>query len=104
MTERLIGPRRGGGRVARQEIRRTAKAVAVHPGLEGGIYRPLSEADIARIHEAVLEVLSSIGMADATPELIALAVEQGATLNAESRLWFPAGVDRRCAGRRAAPV
>jgi len=89
MTERLIGPRRGGGRVARREIRKSAKAIAVHPGLEGGIYRPLSEADIARIHEAVLEVLSTIGMADATPELIELAMDRGAMLNAEGRLCFP---------------
>ena len=89
MTEKLAGARRSGGRSARQEARRIAKAGAVHPGLEGGVYRPLSEADIKRIHGAVLEVLSTIGMADATPELISLALDQGCTLSEQGRLCFP---------------
>jgi trimethylamine--corrinoid protein Co-methyltransferase len=50
----------------------------------------LSDGDIRRIHGAILEVLATIGMADATPPLIDLALERGATLTAAGRLCFPA--------------
>lgn len=89
MTGRPVGSKRGGGRIARQEARKAGRAAAVRPGLEGGAYKPLSEAGIKRIHGAVLEVLATIGMADATPELIALAEGHGAVVNGQGRLCFP---------------
>ena len=48
------------------------------PGLVGGRYLPLSDRDLARIHEAALEVLERVGMADATPALRELAQARGA--------------------------
>ena len=65
--------RRGGGRTGRVAARKARISRAVWPELEGGAYRPLSDSDVGRIHQAVLEVLSTIGMADATPDLVAIA-------------------------------
>ncbi len=89
MTEKLIERRRSGGRTARQAQRKSAGSAAVRPGLEGGVYRPLGDADIRRIHGGVLEVLAGIGMADATPALIEMALPRGATLTPSGRLCFP---------------
>ncbi len=89
MNENALGQKRSGGRAARQAARKSTKSSAVRPGLEGGFYRPLSEADIKRVHGAVLEVLATIGMADASPELIKLASGRGATLTETGRLCFP---------------
>lgn len=85
-------PLRRRGRTARLAARRSAKATAVWPGFEGGQYRPLGEQDMRRVHDAVLEILGTIGMADATPELNALARERGAILTDGGRLCFPAGM------------
>ena len=35
---------------------------AVRPGLSGGRYSPLADTDVAKIHEAVLTALETIGM------------------------------------------
>ena len=39
----------------------------VRAGLEGGRYKPLTENELERIHEAVLTVLETIGFANAIP-------------------------------------
>ena len=55
---------RRGGREARRQLRAAPLEAAlrpVRPGLEGGRYKPLSEADIKTIHEAALDVLERIG-------------------------------------------
>jgi trimethylamine--corrinoid protein Co-methyltransferase len=57
--------------------------------VRGGSYRPLSEADIERIHRAALTVLEEVGMADPTPELAELAVASGCRLGDDGRLYFP---------------
>src|ERR1039457_6203564 len=88
MTEERTGPRRSGGRAGRQAARRTPRADAVPPGLEGGSYRPLSDSDVRQVHGAVLEVLSTIGIADATPALAELARERGGTITGSGRLCF----------------
>jgi trimethylamine--corrinoid protein Co-methyltransferase len=62
-----------------------ARAV-VRGGLEGGQYRPLSDSDMRRLHGAVLNVLATIGMADATPEVLELARAQGCTIAPSGRL------------------
>ena len=91
MNENALGQKRS-GRAARQAARKSTKSSAVRPGLEGGFYRPLSEADVKQVHGAVLEVLATIGMADASPELIRLATERGASLTDNGRLRFPAAL------------
>ncbi len=47
--------RRRGGRDARRALRARPiplEEAAVHPGMTGGQYKPLSERDVLRIHEA----------------------------------------------------
>src|SRR5262245_37549758 len=84
--------RRTGGRSGRLLAREASPSAAVWPGLEGGRYRPLSDADLWRIHASVIEVLSTIGMADASPDLIVLARDRGCTLTDRGRLTFPAAL------------
>jgi len=85
------GPRRSGGRNARKKLRSAPLAEAVKPvrmGLEGGQYTPLSEAEIADIHNAVLEVLETIGLSGITPSAADYCTKAGASFR-EGRLYFP---------------
>jgi trimethylamine---corrinoid protein Co-methyltransferase len=61
----------------------------VRPGMPGGRYKPLSDADVLRIHHAALDVLENIGLADATPSGIDYMTKAGAQLNSAGRLIFP---------------
>lgn len=82
--------RRGGGRAARKAIRAEATGnEAIRAGLPGGRYRPLSDLDMERIHDAALTVLARTGLSDHTPELLDLMLPKGAELNEHGRLCFP---------------
>ncbi|MDH3453445.1 MAG: trimethylamine methyltransferase family protein, partial [Gammaproteobacteria bacterium] len=62
------GRQRSGGRSARRAARAASSAgSAVRPGMEGGHYKPLSDSDIKRIHDAALDVLENIGIGDPIP-------------------------------------
>ncbi len=89
MTDVLVRRRRSGGAGARHGVRQPQTDAVVRGGLEGGRYRPLSDADIHRLHGAALDVLATIGMADATPEVLALALERGCTITESGRVCFP---------------
>jgi len=74
----------------------TARAVAqqkrarvVWPGLPGGIYKPLSQRDVERIHESALHILERVGMGDATPEILELARAKGLEITSDGRIRFP---------------
>ena len=76
-SERSRG-RRGGGRAARVDQRQEKGApTAVRPGLTGGAFQPLSESDIARIHEGALDLLETLGIGDSTDELNEIALAKG---------------------------
>ena len=82
---------RMGGRAARQALRAAPipdDERAVHPGQESGRYQPLTESDVIRIHQAVLEALEQIGIANAIPSCQELVTEAGGTLTEEGRLLF----------------
>jgi len=81
----MTGIRRG--RQARRAEPPTARAV--RPGLEGGRYRPLADADLEKIHHGVMHVLEHIGMGDPIPILRERALERGCFLNDRGRLCFP---------------
>ncbi|WP_170442167.1 trimethylamine methyltransferase family protein [Ruegeria arenilitoris] len=82
--------RRGGGREARAAVRTSNVASqAIWPGIAGGRYKPLSDADIARIHEAALNILERTGVGDPTQEVLDLVLPKGATVNEHGRLCFP---------------
>lgn len=92
MTEQTITRARSGGRTAR----RTARASSipdsmrpVKPGMNGGTYLPLSDADVLRIHNAALEALETIGLADAPDSGIAYMTKAGAVLGEDGRIRFP---------------
>ena len=79
------------GRAARHAERAAPLPEAVRPvraGLQGGHYRPLSDAGVRRIHEAALDALETIGLADAPPSGIAAMTAAGAE-HRDGRLHFP---------------
>ena len=87
------GRRAGRGRDARRAARQaTGPSPAVRPGMAGGRYRPLGEADILRIHKAALEILASTGIGDPTEELLEVSLPGGCHLNDLGRLCFPASL------------
>ena len=82
---------RRGGREARKALRAAPLAAnqrPVWPGMEAGRYKPLSDADVIRVHRAALDVLAEIGMADAPPSGIELMTRAGAQLQDNGRLTF----------------
>jgi len=87
-----VRARRPGGRAARVAVRSAPLAAdkrPVRPGLEGGQYRPLSEAAVARIHGAALDALEQIGLANAPPSGVEILTGAGAVLGADGRIRFP---------------
>ena len=85
-------PARSGGRAARRAARNTAlpdHLRAIRPGLSGGQYNPLSEAEVLRIHSAALDALEQIGLADAPESGVAYLTGAGAILGDDGRIRFP---------------
>ena len=85
-------PRRSGGRAARKALRTAPIAKDMRPvraGLTGGTYSPLTDADIARIHEAALTALEEIGLADAPETGVEILTSAGAVQGEDGRLRFP---------------
>src|ERR687898_3077629 len=84
--------RRRGGREARRELRARPIAredMAVRAGLLGGRYRPLTGAEVERIHRAALDVLEQVGLSDAIPSCIEIVTAAGGVLGEDGRLRFP---------------
>ncbi len=87
--------RRRGGRSARVSERAAPLAPDIQPvrgGLTGGWYRPLSQDNICRIHQAALQVLERVGLANAIPSCIAYCEAIGAVYGSDGRLRFPPGL------------
>jgi len=60
------------------------------PGLPGGRYRPLDDADVARIHDAALSVLERTGVKIVASECRDILTSAGATLDAANeRVHIP---------------
>lgn len=96
--------RRGGGRAARVAARAAALPDALRPiraGMEGGTLKVLSDAQVAQIHEAALQALETIGLADAPQSGIDLMVSVGAVLGDDGRLRFPRQVVEDALGKAA---
>ncbi len=86
------GQRRMGGRAARKALRAAPTPEdkkPVRPGMSSGRYKPLTDAEISRIHEAILVTLESIGLQDAIPSCIEMVTNAGGRLSSEGRLLFP---------------
>ncbi|MDU8943142.1 trimethylamine methyltransferase family protein [Ovoidimarina sediminis] len=84
--------RRAGGRAARVALRAAPLAEdlrPVRPGLEGGLYKPLSEEGMRRIHEAALDALEEVGLSQAPPSGVEAMTAAGAILGDDGRLRYP---------------
>jgi len=84
-------PRRR-GRQARMAVRAAPLADNIRPirgGMASGRYRPLTETDIAAIHNAALRALEEIGLAQAIPSCVAACTARGAVYGDDGRLRFP---------------
>jgi len=90
-----LSPRRSirsGGRAARQALRAAPlsdEKRAIRSGMTGGTYKPLSEIDVQNIHQAALQALEEIGLADAPPSGVEIMTAAGAVLGDDNRLRFP---------------
>ena len=85
-------PMRSGGRAARRAAR--AKPLASHlrpirPGMDGGMYKPLTQEGVEAIHRAALQALEEIGLADAPPSGVAYLTAAGAVQGDDGRIRFP---------------
>ncbi len=91
MTQAMVTRRRGGRTARRAERARVPPAAErpVRAGLEGGSYGPLSESDCRAIHEAALDILETVGLADPIPSCVELCTARGARLSEHGRLCFP---------------
>ena len=82
--------RRGGGREARAAVRTSnAASQAIWPGISGGRYKPLSDADMSRIHEAALSILERTGVGDPTQEVLDLVAEPAGRFAARVERGLP---------------
>ncbi|MEM9475778.1 MAG: trimethylamine methyltransferase family protein [Pseudomonadota bacterium] len=88
----FVGAKRGkrGGRQQRI-AQRAAKPVVnpCAPGQSGGLYRPLSEADITRIYAAALNILAELGMGEVPARLRSDLLRAGAVARDADRIAFP---------------
>ena len=84
--------RRTGGRSARRNARTAPLAEHLRPvrgGMKSGTYQPLNIEGVHRIHQAVLDVLENVGLADAPNSGIKYMTGAGAVLGTDGRLRFP---------------
>lgn len=88
-------PRRTGGRAARRASRAapvTEELRSIRRGMESSALKVLTQDQIERIHEAALEALETIGLADAPESGVAHLTGAGAILGDDNRLRFPRAI------------
>lgn len=62
---------------------------SVWPGMVGGKYQPLTQREMERIHETILDVMENIGFAQATPSMIEILTEAGCWMTEDGRIHYP---------------
>jgi len=100
-------PRRSGGRAARVAMRAAPLADhirPVRPGMSGGTYKPLTEDDMARIHQAALEALEEIGLSEAPPSGVEYLKSVGAIQGDDGRIRFPRAVIKDALNKAARDI
>lgn len=91
MSDTPTPNRRRGARAAKRALRAAPLAEedrAVRPGMSGGGFQPLADADVAKVNEAVMETLEKIGLSQAIPSCIEAVTQAGGTYK-DGRLYFP---------------
>ena len=84
--------RRAGGRAARRTVRAAPLSEELRPvraGLAGGQYRPLDDAAVAAIDDAVHQILEEIGLSQAPDTGVAYMTSVGAIAGDDGRVRFP---------------
>lgn len=85
--------RRTGGRSARLTERAggagSGPTAAIWPGIEGGRYAPLTDAEIAMVDQTAMRILEEIGLKGASPACIDRVCSAGGMLTEDGRLLFP---------------
>lgn len=93
MSDEVCAPVRArGGRAARIAARAAPLSEAMRPvraGLSGGQYSPLTPEGVARIHQAALQALEEIGLANAPASGVEILTGAGAILGDDGRIRFP---------------
>lgn len=92
MTKSTIPHGRSGGRAARRAARAAPLADhlrPIRPGMLGGTFRPLSKSGMQLIHQAALDALEQIGLADAPQSGIEHLTRVGAIQGDDGRIRFP---------------
>jgi len=84
----VIAPRKANRRSRNRGIE-APLARPIEPGMLGGRFCPLSDAEMQRIHALVLQLLESLGLSQITPSLEARAVAAGCWVDTDGRLRFP---------------
>ena len=80
----------------RARLSRQSRFIQMPPGLEGGQYKPLSEANLQRIHQASLEVLEHTGIEVEPSEAREIFRAAGARMDEERRrVHLPRGLVER---------
>lgn len=85
------GQSRRGARAAMRALRSAPLAEedrAVRPGMSGGHYNPLTQTDIAKINEAALTALETVGLSQAIPSCVKAVTDAGGHYK-DGRLTFP---------------
>ena len=75
--------------MTRQRPSRAGGPRPVWPGMVGGRYQPLTQAEMERIHATILDVMEQIGFADAIPSMVELVTAAGGWMDDEGRLHYP---------------
>ncbi len=91
MTELSKGQSRRGARAAKRALRGAPLAMedrAVRPGMSGGQYAPLTDSDIVKVNEAVMQALETIGLSQAIPSCLKVVCDAGGSFK-DGRLYFP---------------
>ena len=88
------GRRRSGGRAGRVAARQAPLRQdmrPVRPGLPGGLYKPLTDADIQQVYDAALWLLEHVGMGSPIPEFVEVVTAAGGWVDGD-RLYYPKGI------------
>ncbi|MBE1284466.1 MAG: methyltransferase [Rhodobacteraceae bacterium] len=89
-NKRSASRRRGNAREAKLAARQTSSTHAVvKSGQPGGKFKALTEPEIHRIYSTALDLLETVGMAEATPDVQQMALAAGCTLGDDGRLLMP---------------
>ncbi|MEM7194640.1 MAG: trimethylamine methyltransferase family protein [Pseudomonadota bacterium] len=94
--------RKSSSQTKRQDSEAEKSVIAYSRGSSlHGIYQPLTETEVARIHSSALELLETVGMSGATPRVLEVALQSGCSVSKSGRLLFPAALVEHCIDRAA---